>query len=72
MRLWAHSRVRNRGLRGKLERTWMSLSEKSKLSWGCRAGQQRFVLLRDGKGRTPATPRFSIEGILWPISKNLI
>lgn len=35
MRLWAHSRVRNLGLSGKLERTWMSLSEKSKLSWGC-------------------------------------
>ncbi len=76
--LRANNNVRNRAERGKLPRTWISLSVKSIASWG-----YHFVisiifsnvvkaLVRQrneqlgGKALTPATPKFSIAGILCP------
>lgn len=77
-RLRASSRVRTRGESGKLPRIWMSLSVRSIASCGClegRAGfcrsaaQQKLEVKVGGLMdlvRTPATPRFSMVGILCP------
>lgn len=78
MRLRASSSVCIRGDSGKLPRIWMSLSVKSIASCGCigihgLAIQARVEEMRKKKGDhgegyclllTPATPRFSMVGIL--------
>lgn len=58
---------------GKLPSCWMSLSVKSIASCGCgRTDQLSFALEKwrdffSWRGLlTPATPKFSIAGILWP------
>ena len=73
MRLRARRRVCRRGERGKLERVGMSLSVKSMASWSCSAFQldlqsspARFCWGYSKEGRTFATPRFSMAGILCP------
>lgn len=63
----------NRGERGKLPRSWISLSVKSNASCGYLLLVSFFVRLhsdlnsrRERKELTPATPKFSIAGILCP------
>ena len=63
IRLRASRRVRTRGERGKLPRIWMSLSVRSKASWGCVRKVSSWA--RRGRRRGDVPPRH--QGSQWRV-----
>jgi hypothetical protein len=76
MRFLARRSVCNRSERGKFPNCWISLSVKSIPSCGyCQRTTSKLAVARSRSGdlerHTPAIPRFSIVGILWPSRLNV-